>query len=62
MCIGENLPYFYGVNSMWMACIDHYPLPHAGVGGRGYGAGGRGGGLSGGMGRISSITKVSLLK
>ena len=27
--LGGNLPYFYGVNSVWMACIDHCPLPHA---------------------------------
>ena len=28
---GEIYPIskFYGVNSVWMACIDHCPLPHA---------------------------------
>ena len=26
MCIGGNLPQFYGANSVWIA----YPLPHAG--------------------------------
>ena len=40
MCIGGNLPYFYGLNNVCMACIDHYPR-----------AGGKVGGLSGGRGQ-----------
>ena len=27
MYIGGNLPYFYGANSVWIACIDHTPSP-----------------------------------
>ena len=31
MCIGGILPYFYGANSVWIACIDHAPSPMQGV-------------------------------
>ena len=31
MYIGGNLPYFYGANSVWIACIDHTPSPMQGV-------------------------------
>ena len=27
MCIGGNLPYFYGANSVWIVCIDYTPFP-----------------------------------
>ena len=31
MCIGGNLPSYYGANSVWIACIDHTPSPMQGV-------------------------------
>ena len=31
MCIGGNLPYFYGANSVWIACTNHTPSPMQGV-------------------------------
>ena len=31
MCIGGNLPYVYGANSVWIACIDHTPSSMRGV-------------------------------
>ena len=31
MCIVGNLPYFYGANSVWIACMDHTPSPMQGV-------------------------------
>ena len=31
VCIGGNVPYFYGANSVWIACIDHTPSPMQGV-------------------------------